>query len=117
MVADEVLSNNGFTYTAKSSLSSTTFPVKVYGDITLPPGEYDALRIELGKADGQNWWCIMFPQLCFVDGTYSVVPDESKKQLKTLLTEEEYTAIASNDVDVVVKFKIVDWFKHFFQSN
>lgn len=117
LVADEVLSNNGFTYTAKSSLSSTTFPVKVYGDITLPPGEYDALRIELGKADGQNWWCIMFPQLCFVDGTYSVVPDESKKQLKTLLTEEEYTAIASNDVDVVVKFKIVDWFKHFFQSN
>lgn len=116
-VADEILSDNGFSYTAKSSLSSTTFPVKVYGDITLPPGEYDALRIELGKAEGQNWWCIMFPQLCFVDGTYSVVPDSSKKQLKSLLTEEEYTAIVSEDVDVVVKFKLVVWFKNIFNSN
>ncbi len=117
LVADDILSKNGFSYSAKSSLSSATFPIKVYGDITLPPGEYDALRIELGKAEGQNWWCIMFPQLCFVDATYSVVPDDSKKQLKTLLTEEEYKAIVTDDVDVVVKFKLVDWFKNLFQQG
>ena len=59
----------------------------------------------------------MFPQLCFVDATYSVVPDDSKKQLKTLLTEEEYKAIVTDDVDVVVKFKLVDWFKNLFQQG
>lgn len=117
LVAEDILSKNGFSYSAKSSLSSATFPIKVYGDITLPPGEYDALRIELGKADGQNWWCIMFPQLCFVDATYSVVPEDSKKQLQNLLTEDEYKAIIADDVDVVVKFKLVDWFKNLFQQS
>ena len=117
VVADNTLSEYGFSYSAKSSLSSATFPIKVYGDITLPPGEYDALRIELGKAEGQNWWCIMFPQLCFVDATYSVVPEDSKKQLKNLLTEDEYKAIVGDDVDVVVKFKLVEWFKNIFHQG
>lgn len=115
LVANEVLTANGFAYEAEASLSASTFPVKVYGDITLPPGEYDALRIELGKAEGQNWWCIMFPQLCFVDATYSVVPEESKSQLKYLLTDEEYSAIVSDEVDVVVKFKVVEWLKSMFK--
>lgn len=113
-MANEVLSDNGFAYEAKASLSSTTFPVKVYGDITLPPGEYDALRIELGEAQGKNWWCIMYPQLCFIDSTYTVVPDESKSKLKYVLTEEEYNAILSDDVEVVPKLKIVEWFEALF---
>lgn len=113
-VANEVLQENGFTYEAKASLSSSTFPVKVYGDITLPPGEYDALRVELGKAEGQNWWCIMFPSLCFVDGTYGFVPEESKEQLKYVLTEDEYDSITSKKVDVTVKFKVLEWIKSIF---
>ena len=113
-VANDVLTENGFSYEAKSSLSTGTFPVKVYGDITLPPGEYDALRVELGRAEGQNWWCIMFPQLCFVDETYSIVPDDSKSQLKDVLTDEEFSSITSDKVDVKVKFKILEWFKSIF---
>ena len=92
-LSKELISANGFEYSAKASLEYDYFPLKVYGDIALPPGNYEAVRIELGDAKGQNWWCLMFPPLCFVDSTYSVVPDSSKEQLQDVLTEEEYDEI------------------------
>jgi stage II sporulation protein R len=110
-IANQTLMKNGYEYTASASLEKGYFPLKVYGDLSLPPGEYEAIRIELGTAKGQNWWCIMFPPLCFVDSTYSVVPDSSKDQLKNVLTEEEYDMVfKKKDVKVKVKLKIVDWF-------
>ncbi|MDD5935102.1 MAG: stage II sporulation protein R [Clostridiales bacterium] len=102
----------GYTYDVEISIGPAYFPIKVYGDITLPAGEYDALRIKLGEANGQNWWCILFPTLCYVDTTYQIVPDESKEQLKDVLTEREYEAIVSKkETKVVVKFKIWEWIK------
>lgn len=92
-LSNELISSNGFEYSAKASLEYDYFPLKVYGDIALPPGKYEAVRIELGNAKGQNWWCLMFPPLCFVDSTHSVVPDSSKEQLQDVLTEEEYDEI------------------------
>lgn len=113
-LADSIILENGFTYTSKASISNDYFPLKVYGDLSLPPGDYEALRIELGEAKGQNWWCIMFPPLCFVDATYSVVPKESKNQLKYFLTEDEYTSILSKDKPKVkVKFKLFSLVKDF----
>lgn len=105
--AARLLASKGYHYGATATLGKSNFPIKVYGDISLPAGEYDALRIQLGKAEGRNWWCILFPNLCFVDSTYTVVPDSSKQQLKTLLTEEEYAAILKEEKpNVVVKFKL-----------
>ena len=107
----EIIKENGFTYTASASIEKGYFPLKVYGDLTLPPGEYEAVRIELGSASGRNWWCIMFPPLCFVDATYNVIPENSKEELKYVLTEEEYDSIFSNKNDkekvkVKVSFKL-----------
>ncbi|QHQ63652.1 hypothetical protein Ana3638_06095 [Anaerocolumna sedimenticola] len=86
--------------------------MKSIWDLSLPPGEYEAVRVELGSAAGQNWWCIMFPPLCFVDSTYSVVPKSSKDELKYLLTDEEYNAVFSkNDMKIKVKFKIISMIK------
>lgn len=111
-LAIQVIKDNGFTYTANASLEIGYFPLKVYGDLSLPPGEYEAIRVELGAAKGQNWWCIMFPPLCFVDATYSVVPKESKEQLKYVLTEEEYNAVfAEKNAEVKVKFKLLSLLK------
>lgn len=110
-IANQTLLENGYEYTASASLETGYFPLKVYGDLSLPPGEYEAIRIELGTAKGQNWWCIMFPPLCFVDSTYSIVPDSSKEQLKNVLTEEEYDMVfKKKEVKIKVKFKIVDWY-------
>lgn len=64
-VAERVLSQNGFFYGAKARLTKETFPTRVYGDYTLPAGEYAALIIELGSGAGDNWWCVVYPPLCF----------------------------------------------------
>jgi stage II sporulation protein R len=107
-ISEDIIKENGFTYKAAATMERGYFPLKVYGDLTLPPGEYEAVRVELGEAKGQNWWCVMFPPLCFVDSTYSVVPDSSKEELKYMLTDEEYKAVFSKkDTKIKVKFKLL----------
>ena len=65
-VADSTLSKNGYTYKARVSLRQEEFPARTYGELTLDRGVYDALIIELGSGEGDNWWCVVFPPLCFV---------------------------------------------------
>lgn len=64
-VADGVLREHGYLYTAKAKLTREEFPTRVYEDFTLESGVYDALIIELGNAEGANWWCVIYPPLCF----------------------------------------------------
>lgn len=64
-VADEVLSSNGFRYTAKAEVRTEKFPTRSYGELTLESGYYEALIIELGSGKGDNWWCVVYPPLCF----------------------------------------------------
>ena len=86
------------------------FPAKTYGDVTFPPGEYEAFRIDIGDAQGRNWWCVLYPPLCFVDATYGVLPDESKDQLKNILTEDEYNAITETQCqDRLKDMKFLNW--------
>lgn len=111
-LSNQVIKEHGFSYETKASITKGYFPLKVYGDLSLPPGEYEAIRIELGEANGQNWWCIMYPPLCFVDSTYSVVPDSSKEQLKELLSEEEYQSIfTKKDLKIKVRLKLFSLFQ------
>ena len=65
-VADEVLKQNGFSYTSKASLRDEYFPTRSYGEYTLEDGYYDALILELGTGEGNNWWCVVYPPLCFI---------------------------------------------------
>lgn len=71
-VCDKVLKQNGFGYTSKASVRAENFPTRVYGDLTLESGIYDALIIELGTGTGDNWWCVIYPPLCFTSGTADV---------------------------------------------
>ena len=80
------------------------FPMKSYGDVTFPPGEYEAFRIDIGAHDGKNWWCVLYPPLCFVDTSYGVLPDTSKDTLKNILTEDEYNAITNTRVEYRCKY-------------
>lgn len=93
-------------YNVSVYMERAYFPMKSYGDITLPPGDYDAFRIDIGEASGKNWWCVLFPPLCFVDVTYGVVPEESKTQLKQVLTEDEYSFVTGySNENITYKFK------------
>jgi len=81
-IAKETIKNNGYNYDVEIEIGNFEFPTKNYGDISLPAGNYDALRVKIGKAKGQNWWCVMFPPLCFVDISSGIVPEESKELLR-----------------------------------
>lgn len=105
--AEETIREKGYDYTVSVSLNQRYFPVKVYGDLTFPAGVYEALCLEIGEASGRNWWCVLFPSLCFVDETYAVVPEESKEKLQDSLSEEEYASLEnqkdSDETDDVEK--------------
>ena len=93
-IAEKVIKENGYNYTVNVQVGKADFPTKYYGDITLPAGTYDALKVQIGEAKGQNWWCVMFPPLCFVDVSTGIVPDNSKQELKQSLDNEEYDLIS-----------------------
>ena len=109
-IAKNVVKENGLDYDVTVSIGNFEFPTKVYGDISLPAGFYDALKIEIGKAQGKNWWCVMFPPLCFVDITTGIVPDDSKKLMQEELSTEEYCIISEKTPDVKFKFKLIELF-------
>ena len=83
-IAEEVIAANGFDYPARANLKVTFIPEKSYEDLTLPAGNYEALKVTLGRGDGQNWWCVIFPQLCLVgeeNGTEKLVLKSKVKEI------------------------------------
>lgn len=107
-IAQNTVYENGFSYNVSVQIGNFEFPEKTYGDVTFPAGYYDALKINIGDADGQNWWCVMFPPLCFIDVSSGVVPDDSKEILESELNEEEYLLITKADNKSKIKFKIIE---------
>ena len=117
-IAEKVIKENGYNYTVNVQIGKADFPTKYYGDITLPAGTYDALKVQIGEAKGQNWWCVMFPPLCFVDVSTGIVPDNSKQELKQSLDDEEYDLISkTDDNEISFKFKIVELFQNWRLGN
>ena len=112
-IAQNVVKENGYDYEVNIGIGNFSFPTKTYGDISFPAGFYDALKVEIGKAEGQNWWCVMFPPLCFVDVTSGVVPEESKENLEENLGDEEYSIISDTEENgfTSIKFKIIEFFE------
>lgn len=110
-VALDTIKKEGYSYNVKINIGNFEFPTKQYGDISLPAGYYDALRVEIGEAKGRNWWCVMFPSLCFIDVSSGIVPEESKEELQNILSDEEYSIISDNsDNGIKFKFKLIEFF-------
>lgn len=111
-IAENTIKSEGFDYSVTVEIGNFEFPTKTYGDISFPAGCYDALRVKIGSASGQNWWCVMFPPLCFVDVSSGVVPDSSKDDLQNALNDEDYAIISEcdNSSDISFKFKLIEFF-------
>jgi len=110
-VAINTIISEGYNYNVDVEIGNFEFPTKHYGDISFPAGYYDALKVKIGKAEGKNWWCVMFPPLCFVDISTGIVPDESKKEMQNNMNEEEFALISDNkSADIQFKFKILELF-------
>lgn len=113
-IALGVINQNGYDYDVNITIGKCDFPTKQYGDVSLPAGNYDALRVQIGSASGRNWWCVMFPPLCFVDVSSGVVPDTSKEVLHDSMSDEEYNLItdSGDNSDLNFKFKLVELFEN-----
>lgn len=110
-IANNTIKENGYSYPVTIEFGNFSFPTKDYGDISLPAGYYDALRVKIGEAKGQNWWCVMFPPLCFVNVSSGIVPEESKELIKQELNDEEYSIITKEDSsNIQFKIGLIEWF-------
>ena len=118
-LAKKIATDNGYTYPVTVFIGNFYFPTKEYSEIILPEGYYDALKIELGDAKGQNWWCVMFPSLCFIDISSGIVNDEAKENLEENLDNESYNLISNTSTETTFKFKLVEFFadKKLFTAN
>ena len=111
-IAKEVLNGSGHNMNAKAEYGNFAFPTKQYENIELPAGNYNALRVTLGEGEGNNWWCVIFPPLCFADSSDGKINKEADEKLKENLSEDQYNIITSTDdegtIPVTFRFKIVE---------
>jgi len=108
-ISKKVITDNGFNYSVAIEIGNFYFPTKYYGNISLPAGFYNALKIEIGDSSGQNWWCSLFPPLCFVDISSGIIDTSGEEYLKESLDTEEFTIISSNSGDIKLKFKLIEF--------
>lgn len=102
--AQAVIDENGFDYGVKIEVGKSRFPTRVYEDVTLPAGEYTAVRVILGKGEGHNWWCVMFPPMCLsaAEGDASLSDVLSQDALELTRSGKKYE----------VKFKLIEWYEN-----
>lgn len=111
--AEEII-KQGYAYPVSVSLVREEFPFKKYDDLIFPAGVYDALRIEIGEGEGQNWWCVLYPQMCFVDAAWGYSTEESHTRLQNTLTKEEFLVVSALEQERVmpkIKLKILEFWQ------
>lgn len=104
-ITEKVIEEEGKDYEVKVTLGQDKFPTRKYGNLVLPSGEYETLLITLGEGKGQNWWCVMFPPLCFVDITHSVAYNLEKELGVTLEEEQPTLKLKWKTVELLKKMK------------
>jgi stage II sporulation protein R len=106
-IAENTILSEGYNYNVSSSFGTDDFPTKYYGDIVFPKGEYTSYTLSIGTGEGHNWWCVLYPPLCFTDASTGTVPDSSKELLHESLTDKEYRSI------IRYRFKYLTFFNQF----
>ncbi|WP_297630179.1 stage II sporulation protein R [uncultured Clostridium sp.] len=111
-IAKSIIKSEGYDYEVKIELKKENFPEKIYGNIILPQGEYEAFRILIGDYKGENWWCVMFPPLCFTDVTKGEVAyEETKERMESTLGN---TVEVEEIEEVKLKLKFLEVLKEMF---
>lgn len=108
----KAIADNGYDYTVSSTFGFSDFPVKTYGDVIFPKGTYTSYTIKIGNGKGHNWWCVLYPPLCFVDVSTGVLPDNSKKKLRDSLSDTQYHTVTKYNF----KFKYLKFFNNLCQN-
>lgn len=107
--AEKTIKKYGYNYNVTVNSGNFDFPTKEYENVKFPKGKYYALKVVIGKGEGENWWCVLYPQLCFDYTESGALSKENDTKLKNVLTYDEYTTITSKS-NLNFKFKILEWF-------
>lgn len=108
-ISQNTLGDAGFDYDVSACITTANFPEKTYGSYTFPKGEYEALQITLGEGEGYNWWCVLYPNMCFYGSVYEVVEDEAGEALRAVLTPWEFADVFDSN-NVEMRFKFLEYF-------
>ncbi len=119
-ICEAEIKENGYTYTASVERGRFYFPQKSYENLTLPAGDYNAVRILIGEGKGQNWWCVMYPPLCFSENATGKLSEKEMETLKNTISPESLSMICESDsITVKPSFKLVELYNklkaHLFQ--
>lgn len=109
-VCTETIDKEGFNYPVNLSIENTFFPTKHYYNLSLPAGYYDALKIEIGNSNGENWWCCLYPPLCFIDLSNGKLDEKYESKLEEDLSHEELEIISPSRPSIKFKFKLLELF-------
>ena len=108
-IAEDVLKANGYDYKVAARITRVDFPEKTYGAYTFPKGEYEALQLVIGEGRGQNWWCVLYPNMCFKGSVFEVIEDEAERSLREVLSPWEYADVFDSG-KVQFRFKFLEYF-------
>ena len=116
--ARAVVEEAGYRYDISAYITTEEFPIREYGELVLPAGTYRALRIDIGEAKGENFWCMLYPMMCYTMDAGAVTDSEGNEKLAEALSEEEYEKLfVKRDCDgdeVKVKLRFVEWLQDTF---
>ncbi len=107
----KVIYAEGYDYPVNAKVTECYFPDRRYGEVLFPKGYYEALRVEIGEACGHNWWCVLYPSLCFTDATCAVVSEEGEEKLQNVLDAETYETVTATSTNFKIKSFFYELFK------
>ena len=107
----KVVFAEGFDYPVTANVTKCYFPDRRYGDVLFPKGYYKALRVEIGEAAGHNWWCVLYPALCFTDATCAVVTEDGENELEKVLDEDAFKTVTATSTNFKIKSFFYELFK------
>lgn len=107
----QIIHEEGYNYPVTARVVECYFPDRRYGNVLFPKGYYEALRVEIGAAAGHNWWCVLYPSLCFTDATCAVVTEEGEEELQKVLDSETYETVTATSTNFKIKSFFYELFK------
>lgn len=112
--ANKVVKSCGYDYPIEVYLKNVDFPDKTYGEYTFPAGNYEALEVIIGSGAGHNWWCVMYPNMCFAGSVYQVIDKDAKQSLQNTLTKKEYESLVK-EKNYKIQFKYLTFLNKYFE--
>lgn len=109
--AEALIRSRGFSYPVDIRIGYSHFPVKYYGDIRFPEGDYQAARVTIGSGSGHNWWCVLYPRLCFVEESWAEAEEDPQAVLSRALPETDSDALVSPRPRLSLQWKAADLFR------